>query len=303
MNNEKKQDMGLAAAPQYYYPPYPQADEINLLDIWRILAKRKKLIIAISLLITLAGSAYALLKPETYTYSTAIQIGSMSGKPVDEIKNVESKVKEAYIAAVLNDFYRDNPNHPKNIKIDVSVPKGSEILIVGSKCPDKQAQLCQQLINKISAKLGADHGEKIKMFRDALSEQIVNAKKRLELLEDNEKALNKRMEGFDKTGLQDSSNYNSGTVALVMIELSQQQLQISSEKFNLQSQLVNNVSQMNLIQDTKLLNPVTKSIDTMGLGKILLIISFAFIGLFLGVLMALVWDFIEKMKGQLVTVN
>lgn len=39
MNNEKKQDMGLAAAPQYYYPPYPQADEINLLDIWCVLAK------------------------------------------------------------------------------------------------------------------------------------------------------------------------------------------------------------------------------------------------------------------------
>jgi uncharacterized protein involved in exopolysaccharide biosynthesis len=308
MNNEDKKDMKSVSAPQYVYPPmmYPQGDEINLLDIWRILVKRKKLIVAICLLITLIGSAYAILKPTIYAYSTAVEIGSISvgGKetPVDETNNAASKVKELYVNSVLTDFYRDNPNAEKDLLIDVSVPKNSEILMIGSKCSEEEAQLFGQLINQVSTKLVNDHSEKIKEFRAVLSEQIGNAKNRLALLEDNEKQIVQRIEGFDKA-FKASPIDNSGTTALVMTELSSQQQQIGREKFSLQAQITDKESDLKLTHDTRLLYPVEKSIEPVGLDTKMMISAFVFVGLVLGVFIALTWDFIEKMKSQLSTEN
>lgn len=254
----------------------------------------------------MGGSAYAILKPDIYAYSTAIQIGSffVDGKEesVDEAKNAESIVKEVYIASVLSDFYRESPGQAKNIKIDVSLPKDSEVLIIRSRCPEQQGQIYQQLIAKISAKLVENHSEKIKEFRSVLSGQIANAKKRLELLEANEKELNKRIEGFDKT-FRASPLDNSGTTALVMTELFGQQQRISVEKYTLQSQIADKVPQLNLIQDTKLLYPVTKSSEPVSVDKKLIIIASALAGLVLGIIIALVWDFVEKTKDQLATEN
>lgn len=308
MNNEDKKDMKSVSAPQYVYPPmmYPQGDEINLLDIWRILVKRKKLIVAICLLITLMGCAYAILKPTIYVYSTAVQIGSISmgGKeePVDDINNAASKVKELYVNSVLSDFYRDNPNEEKDLLIDVSVPKNSEILVIGSKCSEEQAPLFRELINKVSAKLVDGHSEKIKEFRAVLSEQIGNAKNRLALLEDNEKQIIQRIEGFDKA-FKASPIDNSGTTALVMTELSSQQQQIGRENFALRAQITDKESDLKLTHDTRLLYPVEKSIEPVGLDTKMMISAFVFAGLVLGVFVALAWDFIEKMKIQLSTEN
>ena len=308
MNSEDKKDMKPVSVPQYVYPPmmYPQGDEINLLDIWRILVKRKKLIVAICLLITLMGSAYTVLRPTLYVYSTAVQIGSISmgGKeaPVDEINNAASKVKELYVNSVLSDFYRDNPNVEKDFQIDVSVPKNIEILMIGSKCSEEEATLYGQLINKVSAKLVDDHSEKIKEFRAVLSERIGNAKNRLALLEDNEKQIVQRIEGFDKA-FKVSPIDNSGTTALVMTELSSQQQQISSEKFSLQAQITDKESDLKLTHDTRLLYPVEKSIEPVGLDTKMMISAFVFVGLILGIFIALTWDFIEKMKSQLSTEN
>lgn len=307
--NENKQHISSVSTPQYGYPtPFsrPEDDEINLLDIWCILVKKKKTIIMISLLITLASSVYAVLRPDIYSYSTAIQIGSLfvgnTEKPVDTVKNAASKLKELYIQSVLNDFYRENPGQAKNLNINVSVPKDSEILIIGSKCPEKQAPLYIQLINKISAKLIDDHNVTINKTRTILLEQINGSKNRLAFLADNEKELSKRIEGFDKT-VKASRIDNSGTTALVMTELSQQQYEISREKFSLLSQIASKESELNLIQDTKLLYPVEKSIQPVGIDTKLIIVASAFVGLIFGIFTAFIWDFIEKVKNQQATAS
>jgi uncharacterized protein involved in exopolysaccharide biosynthesis len=303
MNKHEQQDINPVPAPQYYFPPmsYPQEDEINLLDIWRILVKKKLLILSIFLLITLVGSGYALIKAEVYGYSTAIQIGSffVDGKKqlVDEVNNANTKVKEVLIASALGDFYRDHPEQAKNIKIEVTLPKESELLIISGKCSEQNAAIYQELINKISSTLIASHVEITKARRDGLINQMANLKKRLEIVDDNEKELNKRIEGFDKT-MQTAPIDNSGTTTLVLTELSKQKLGINKEKFDLQFLITAKENELSLIQETKAIYPVTKSIEPVGVSKMLLIILSGFIGIILGVFMAMAWDAIEKMKGQ-----
>ncbi len=49
-----------------YYPVYPHEDEINLVDLFRVLAKRKLTIIGLTVLTTLLAVGYALSLPSVY---------------------------------------------------------------------------------------------------------------------------------------------------------------------------------------------------------------------------------------------
>jgi len=50
-------------------------DEISLLDLWLVLAKRRNLILAVVLAFLAAGVTGALLRPVVYDYSAVLQIG------------------------------------------------------------------------------------------------------------------------------------------------------------------------------------------------------------------------------------
>ena len=50
-------------------------DEINLIDLWLVLAKHRKLLILIVLAVMLLGVFQALSKPTLYSYSAALQVG------------------------------------------------------------------------------------------------------------------------------------------------------------------------------------------------------------------------------------
>ena len=302
MNNQDKREINEQVIAPHYPLIQSQEDEINLLDIWRILVKKKKLINIVWLVVILAGSAYAVLKPDIYGYSATIQLGSffVDGKEitVDDVKNAESKIKEIYIPFVLNDYYAKNPDLDKNIKIDVSVPKESKILMLSSKSSEQKGPIYQELINKISANLIDNNNQIIKERKSIVLEQIANAKKRLQLLADSEKELTTRTEKFD-TAFKSSPIDNSGTTALVLTELSSQKNQIDRDKFALEALILNKESELKIMQESKLLSAVTRSIEPVGLGAKLIVALSVFLGLIFAVFIALAADSIEKMKKQM----
>lgn len=59
------------------YPPpyayYPQEDEINLIDLWNVLAKRKYTILLFTAIATMCALAYALLAPSIYKAEVVFQ--------------------------------------------------------------------------------------------------------------------------------------------------------------------------------------------------------------------------------------
>ena len=54
------------------YPVYPQEDEINLVDLFRVLVKRKLTIIGLTVLTTLLAVGYALSIPSVYMSQSVI---------------------------------------------------------------------------------------------------------------------------------------------------------------------------------------------------------------------------------------
>ncbi len=306
MDYKKTQDIGFDSTQQYGHPALmqPQDDVINLLDVWRTLAKRKTLISAVSLIVTLVGIAYATLRPDMYVYSTAIQIGSLfvdgNEKPVEDAKSLVIKLKTLYENTVLKDFYQENPQEEKIGDIGISVPKDSRMIIISSKNPEKSAPVYDQLIGKISTTAVNDLNVRIKIFRNQLTEQIADVKKNLERLNIEETGLNNRIQEFDKL-FKSAPIENGGTTALVLTGLAGQRQQIADEKAKLEAKLTNKLVDLGLTQDTKVLFPVTRSVDPVGIGKIPVILISLIAGLILGVFTALLWDQIDKTNAQIDT--
>ncbi len=299
MNDEKKKDIELN---QYYTIPYHQDDEISIVDIYHVLAKNKMMIVIITLLITFLGSVYATLKPDVFSYSTAIQIGSIvvagERKPIAEIAAVETKIKELYIPLVLDEYYRANPDQPKNILINVKVPKGSDIIYIEGKSTDKIAQLYISLINKISALTLSDLNQKTDIYKATLNVQVTDATKRLTILDSDQAKTNQRIEDFDKT-FKSSPTANIGISSVVITELFSQIQEITSQKYALEGLITNKKSELDLVDETRSVYPPKKSIDPVGIGKILLITASIFTGLFLGLFSAFLVNFVAKIKHQL----
>ncbi|MEJ1373810.1 MAG: Wzz/FepE/Etk N-terminal domain-containing protein [Candidatus Sedimenticola sp. (ex Thyasira tokunagai)] len=66
-NSTHPQNLQFAPLPYPYYPPHVASEgEISLVDLFRILAKRKVVIVATTLLVTLATLSYALITPTVY---------------------------------------------------------------------------------------------------------------------------------------------------------------------------------------------------------------------------------------------
>lgn len=302
MNSAKNQDIELN---QYYKIPMPyqqQDDEISLIDIYHILAKHKYLILILTLLVSLAGSAYTFLKQDVFSYSTAIQLGSIAvggeSKPIADITAVEAKIKNLYIPRTIDDHYRVNLGQNRNINISVTVPKGGDTLYIESKCADNIASVCTALINKVSGLIVTDLSQKTDNLKTSLSVQIANASKRLIELDNDYLKVDHKIENFENT-LKASAANNIAVSAVINTELFAQAQAITREKYALESLITNKKSDLNLIQATKPLYPTTKSLDTVDVSKQLLIIASLFTGLFLGIFTALICNFIEKMKHHL----
>lgn len=99
-NEKENEKRPSAEAPPVYppppYPPYPpgmylEEDEINLLDYWRVLMKRKRMILAFIFVVTAASIIISLLMPNIYRSEVVLA-------------PVEQKESNGSVGALLGQF-------------------------------------------------------------------------------------------------------------------------------------------------------------------------------------------------------
>lgn len=280
-------------------PPYDQ--EISLVEIWRILANHKKLILITTFLVTLAGSLYALTKLDVYGFSATIQLSTpfVDGREItiDDVKNAENKLKQVYLPLVLNDYYTKNPAAEKTIKIGVSVPKESKILIISCHSTEKDAAVYRDLINKAGTQLIENNNEVFKVKKKLAAEQLAHVSSRLQTLVESEKDLNSRIESFDKS-FKSAPIDNGGTTALVITELNNQKLQMTKEKYALETLMLNIESDLQLSKEANFLSPFSQSVEPVGLAKKLIVLLSLLLGVIIGVVIALTLALTGNLKAE-----
>ena len=171
--------------------PVVEGDEISLIDIWLVLVRRKRVIMAALLLGGGLATAVALLVPPSYRFFTTVALGQLTLKnggeikilPLDSPQNALAKFQDAYIPRVQAKWVAKNPD-ARGCKLTAKIPKGSNLVMVEARASEKDGSTCLQLIGDAAQALVRDHDRMLAPVKARLSAQLDSAKLALETLRD-----------------------------------------------------------------------------------------------------------------------
>jgi len=188
--------------PMMYYPP---EDEIDLADLWRVLVRRRRVLLTVLVLIVSASLAYALLTPKQYAYRASVEIGSVPEQEgvrlIEDPNTALAKVREGYLPKVVAEFLQHNPEYEHRLKLEARIPKKSQLLVIEGKAPEKDQKVYLGLIQQVVDLLVQDHRRVIDIVRARMESELEAARAKVQSLRDQKANLEttlKRMDDEDK---------------------------------------------------------------------------------------------------------
>lgn len=144
--------------------PAPHSDEISLIEIWKVLERRRWWLIGIACLVTLAGSAYGTLQTPNHEFRTVIDVpdvrvlGQVSVQrnhqgretiTIDYPHGMSSRLLEPSLLA--NDVQegigaeiRDGQTRESGLNLDIRQKEGSRYWIVFSRAPEQSESAARE---------------------------------------------------------------------------------------------------------------------------------------------------------------
>lgn len=175
-------------------------DEINLLDLWRVLVRRRRLIFGIWLACVLAGGAYAMLAPPSYEFLTSIEIGADArGEMIDSPGTIRAKVENGYLPLSLDEYRRAHPEDEEAYALEVRVPKKSELVVLRATGRLRESDAYLWIMDSIVGKVVENHNRIIDVQRENLEAELAKATRSLESLADQAKVLKKKQSLISQT--------------------------------------------------------------------------------------------------------
>ena len=157
--------------PLAYYES-PQDDEINLLDLWCVLLKRKTLFAVVLLLCVMLGLSYAMTRPQLFDFYTIIEIGSrFKNQEITHIEqpgSVIGKISSGYIPLVMADYIEKNPSIGGLPDIKVSLGKDSSIINLNIAGQSDYQSVYFDLLNGVINSIKKDHQRMFSVERNEL---------------------------------------------------------------------------------------------------------------------------------------
>ena len=162
--NAEQDTVIYGAIPQNLSQDFNNAyNEIDLVDLWLIIYRRKWLLLLAAVLFTLAGALYSVIKPTLYTYNASLQIGAlvMEGKGnrfsvIESPEFVVSRLNESIIPFILHNYQTEHPE-AKLPDIKARIPKKSDLIVIETRGPEKNAALYTDLIKRMAEQVVTEH--------------------------------------------------------------------------------------------------------------------------------------------------
>jgi uncharacterized protein involved in exopolysaccharide biosynthesis len=180
--NPPLHDQNLPSLSPYY------EDEINLVDLWLVLVRRRSVMITVAALVVMAGLFYALLVSPSYQYTTSIEIGSrISGDThmlVESPETLLAKMQEGYVPLARQEYLAKHPERDSVPKIDSRIPKSSQIIVLESKGPESETEMHKTVQQAVVDMVLRDHSRIVDVLRKETEILQNKAKTKLEEIKD-----------------------------------------------------------------------------------------------------------------------
>lgn len=165
-------------------------DEIDLLDLVRVLLKYKWLIISVTLAVAVTGSLLAFLSSDQYQYFARVEIGvyydntdSETLSLIEPAQVVLDKLKSGYIPKVVYDHEKNYHKKLRN-KIQLKAPKNSNIVVLESTgYENEEAKLIEVLAGSVELLLN-NHEQRTSAQKKKINTNLSKAELTLARLKD-----------------------------------------------------------------------------------------------------------------------
>ncbi len=293
-------------------PVHYDEDEINLVDLWLVLVKRKLILVGVVVASAVAALLYVVVVPPSYQYSTSIEIGTrLNGTELSIVESPETvlaKVKESYIPLAQQNYLNNHSEFKSVVKIDAHIPKGSQIIVLTSKGSEEKSDIHMTLQQSVVDMLKKDHSRIFGGLRKEMEIMLNLATEKLERLKEDSNVftLEERDTGLTKEDRKITTKKiisEPETLALMMknnnIQKSRELLAENKLAQDVQRDTIARleIQQANL-RETRALLPPMRSPEPAGPGKTLIILLSLVLGLMLGVFAAFFAEFLSKVRGQ-----
>jgi len=263
-----EEDVKYIQAVPVAYNEVNSDDEINLLDLWLVIIKRKNLFFVVLLLSLLSGFSYALFKPQNFNFSTAVEIGSRIQQDnfvaIEEPASVLGKINRAYIFLVGVQYLEEYPDKVDVPKITASLGKGTSIIELTIKGVVTEKEDYIRLLTRITDKIIEEHKQIISVSAANLEQLKSKIKVNIDSID-----RHQDLSGKEKISL--INNFN--------IELSAIDMKMAN------------------LRETKVIVKPAQSIEPVGQGKKFIVIISIVVGIFIAFFTVFVFEFLEKARN------
>lgn len=249
-------------------------DEIDLVDIFRILYKHSKLIIGGTLLATAIAVAIVLVLPKIYEVSSIFEPGKVGDNNIVSPEYLkESILGSAYDYKIRESLQIPPEDYPK---FKVYIPKNTSLVKVSIEGSDTKKS--EDILNKLNSFLNEDINERIKYEQDLIKNQmsiaVINNKKieeKIILLRNQIEQTRKKIKLLEASKLKALSISTEGAMSVLLYsnEIQNQQTYADAQEEKLKNleeesqgadvRIDNLQLQLNRLKGMKIIKPVTVS--------------------------------------------
>lgn len=152
--------------------------DVPLADLWRMVAERRRLVAAVTLIGTLAAAGLAVLSSPRYRYSSTIEIAAVDGRLVDNTETAMARLTETYVPEARSAYGAAHPDQQSRIpRLTVRTSPGSALVVLESEGAATDAPLHTELHQAIVSRLAADHRRTLDEHRSILERQRSTAER------------------------------------------------------------------------------------------------------------------------------
>jgi len=299
-----------------------QEEEIELIDIFRILWKRRKLILLGTLLLTIGAAGISLRLPKVYEVSALLEpgirpIADVNGQIVSEMpvvtpdalrENILGGAYDTRVQKKLNIAPKDYP------RINVITPKNT--LLVKISIESSEPEQALSILNELANQAGSDIQEQLESEKSKITSEIKLAQindqslvEKIKLVEKQLTVITEKMQDLEKNRQKSLASRPTDAMSVLLYsnEIQNQQIYLNSlqEKLkNLEEDALGAVVKtdnlrlkLSLIKGTKLTKPPTIPENPVKPKKSLIVAMAFMLSLIGTMLLAFFLEYLERAGG------
>jgi LPS O-antigen subunit length determinant protein (WzzB/FepE family) len=299
-----------------------QTDEIELIDIIRVLWKRKKLIIFITFLFALVSVGVSLILPKVYVVATIIEpgvrpIADVNGQIVDEVpvvspdslrETISGGAYDGQIQKKLNITGEDFP------EIKASIPKNTTLVNVSieSSNPDRALAVLNELVGQVGTDIqGKLENEKKNIENEIALEKIKNqaVTEKIALVKNQVSETTIKIQQLEKERQKSMAARSEDAMSVLLYsnEIQNQQIYLNSLQEKLKDletetltsaiKIENLHLKLNMVKSTRLVKPPTIPEKPIKPKKPLIVALAGVLGLMGSMMLAFLLEYLERSGG------